>query len=296
MSSAIAGTNPAIMKGQFMKKSNIWQLIILISCSCAYSSSDSEWISPKDLPCWQQSWSAGNWIPAPPELCGPDEPNDALPIEVREKPDAEPNIVLYSSWASCGSIRIINLRACKQRIILCNSDRLNGLKGGWLRARPNSSVDELAKDDMLLMYFKNSLYLIKIDRICPAEHLNMIYYGYSTISDSGKIPKTISLKGLHWKGFQAENGIKINDAKLKFGTFILFQEKGLKDLGPRMAVRYPFGYGYSDKPEIKSDADVPHIAIVHQNKIKDNTIDVLKFRFKTWEDGLGAECETEKGK
>jgi hypothetical protein len=279
-----------------MKKSNIWQLLILISCSCAYSSPDSEWVSPKDMPCWQQSWSAGNWTPVPPEICTPNEPKDALPIDVREKPDAEPNIVLYSSWAIRGSRRIINPRTCKQRIILCNSDKLNGLRGEWLRSSGYTSADDLAKGDMLLLYFENMLYLIKIDQIYCAEHLDMIDYGYSTISDSGKIPKQITLKGLHWKGFQSENGIKINDAKLKFATFILVQEKGLKDLGPRMGIRYPFAYGYSGKPNIKSDSEVPHIAIIHQNKIKDNTIDVLKFRFKTWEDGLGAECETEKGK
>jgi hypothetical protein len=283
-----------------MRKKNADRIVAIISilylstCSLAYTAKDcntndaNEWVSFENLPCWIQNWKEGTWTKAPEDY----DNKMAFTVGVRNNPNGKVNGMLFLYKTDDDSIRIINAETNKQKLILSPWDRARGLSGEWRGAASTWSPELIRQGDLLLIACKQSFYVTKIINIYPwSKAKNAMDIDLTLIANTGCAPKSLSLTNLKWKRMHVDSSIPLAQSSVEFQTFPANRE--WPDVSSLyIIINYSYYYGYSAEPYVKKPnyAEVPHIAVLHNPK--NQKINVASLRFKTWEDGLGSDCNS----
>ncbi|MHC4215427.1 MAG: hypothetical protein ACYSWP_18855 [Planctomycetota bacterium] len=235
----------------------------------------------KLLPCWEQDWRCGNWEPLDPNKVHGSELTGGLTPDGKRLPRSLCN--------KCSSFRLIDFEDRTMRIAL--SPRSEGQCVHWWRpAITTQGFEHIEIDDLLLIVIDGRLYILKLSKIKEdmiGEQKISFYLSDVGIIDESKLK--IRWERLKWRRKFATTYIQIHDRKIEFHSscdevdgktrwfiFIFYDEY----YGSAGQLSWPTGY----KPT--------KIAVVHKDYLDTNDeIDLRKFRFKSWEDGLGNMCD-----
>ncbi len=230
--------------------------------------------------CWKQGWDAGEWqsIAYEPNIseCGTifTQQNDTLFISVCQL---------------CHSIRVIDLKNKKERILLSPTAQEKNCKHVWRAGFNKRSFDPIWEGDMFFVVYKDKTYVVLVKEILGSGVFDRkVIYQIAQLENLVRISGNIKLKELAWKEGKAETEIPIGARGIKF-----IREWPEQENFPKyFVIEYDQYYGGSPGPEARPDEDCAHIAIVHKSNLKEMTvIDLTQFRFKTWEDGMGNRCD-----
>lgn len=232
----------------------------------------------KVFPCWNQSWKCGDWRPLTHMPRRGEVTNESMATGV-------------CGW--CSSIRLINSKDRTERIIRSFRSRLNPCKHRWTSGLHHKSVEPIESGDALFIIYDDHMYALMVQKVFThLGHGKNISYKIARITDRGDFPTRINLEELSWKSQTAEGQIPIGDRKIPFDNWRVTPADG-SDARDFVTIAYDNFYGGWRGPSATTHETSAHIAIVHQSDLESNRfVDLTKFRFKTWEDGLGNRCDT----
>jgi hypothetical protein len=236
------------------------------------ASGDSEDGDPfQILPCAEQSWQCGKWE-------RPAQPWDPRTFHYSPWPTPDGTTLPVSVCESCGSLRIIDPNRGKERILASVSAQ--GWRcehNKWSRACHTGSIDPVRVGDLLLIAYRARLYILAVDKIFPG-----LRYRIASMAIGDSLPSAINLGSLRWRRERGDYDIRFGERQM-----LLFM------YGPddAFAVTYDYLYGYMGRDPGLEDEHTAFIAIVHKSDLSNgNVVEPGRFRFKTWEDGLGNLC------
>jgi len=132
---------------------------------------------------------------------------------------------------------------------------------------------------MLLILYNKTFFLIKLQEIQTPEK---VLYSTAIIPKDNINNGIFSFEELDWKENTDKDKFIINDRPIPFR----FCKKHTADEEPSIRFCYDYYYGgiesslFPEKPA--------YIAVVLSENLQDSAeIDIMRLRFKTWEDGLG---------
>lgn len=229
------------------------------------------------LPCWDQSWDCGDWHPL----------DYILDQQTCFYTNMAGKTVLWSGCRDCSSQRLINPENWTERIVLSYEGMIKNCKHNWTPSTHAWSLDPIEQGDALIIVYKGHMYVVLIGKI--SVYADKVQYKIAEVPSSRELPLKINLNNLGWKKEHAKDKIPLADREIAFSTHEFDPGDGAK---PRevLCVWYDYYYG---GPTPNSKLCVPvHIGIVHRHDLPEYPIiDLTKFRFKTWEDGLGNRCD-----
>jgi hypothetical protein len=287
----------------------IYHVVLLASllCSCSLCScrrnpegivEDSNNFS-LSIPCWEQIWQCGNWKPLESNLNG--------------------EWVFYEgNWGmsicdNCGSIRILDFGNKKERTLFSPTSRFRpseyewtaGLsqrqlalygfdpifgEHKWVAGLSQRSFDLIEAGDILVVQQRNYLFIFMIQEISGiALDDQEVRYKVAKFSLKDKWPVKIDLSKVNWKERKNHKALPIAGRGIEFD---LFPTVWTNDKPTFIEIFYDQYYGGSDGPEAVMGDDVAKIAIIHKDDVQgDYIVDLRRYRFKSWEDGLGNKRE-----
>ena len=234
--------------------------------------------------CYFQHWSNGIWHPF--SETATTRTKEMVPFFTQDE-----KYLWVSLCRECESIRIIDPNNRTERIIMSPQAKTKQCKHIWGPLISRDSFELIKPEDIIFVLYKRQMYILKVTSITGTNLVDQkITYDKANISLNSDIAK-INLGNLKWqKVCKAKTEIPVDKKVINF-TVNSFQNK---TYDPAMTIKYDQYYGGVCCPDGISYEDSAHIAIVHKNDLNNNDlIDLTKFRFKTWEDGLGNLCEKE---
>ncbi len=255
----------------------ILSLLSLSSCTKKEPENDSVYTinePEKVFPYWEQDYACGTWT--------------SMPFEEAVNVKAMDNYIIhhvdnilfgFAMCDNCDSIKVVNFAEKKQRIVaypLKSKDCTHQ----WDRSVMHYSMDALCAKDYLAIVYGKKIYLI---RVVSFPDFNELKYRIAKVSEKSIVsPGVIDLKKLKWdKHKTKEYQIEFSDRHLIYGIVYDFTVSRYV-----LFVGYDFFYGGSLSnfpPEYTA-----HIAIIKHEQLSDpDIIDLKRYRFKCWEDGLG---------
>jgi hypothetical protein len=282
-------------------------LCVCVLCSCRENPGgiveDSNDFS-SSLPCWDQSWECGGWEPLKLDSTESIRTWDAI--------NAGDGTYL-SICDNCRSIRILDFNSKKERIILAPRSHLRpsdyewtaGLSESqlvlygfdiiagehkWLAGLSLRSFDLIEAGDILAVQQRHYLFIFRIENISgSALDDQEVTYKVATFSLKDRWPIKIDLYKVKWKERKTHKALPIAGRDIEFHLFrtILTNSKPVF-----IEIFYDQYYGGLGGPDTVVGDDAAKIAIIHKDNMKeDGIIDFRRYRFKTWEDGLGNLCD-----
>lgn len=231
------------------------------------------------FPCWKQSWDCGNWFP----LSEQPESSSYFITDVANRDMAK------SSCDICSSIRLIDFKNREVRVVLSRRGKIRNCDHIWRASGHAWSLDDIEPEDLILILYKKSIHVVVIDEM-PME-TDTAVYRIAEVKFDNAPPKSIDLANLKWNKRQAKEEIPFADQTLPICMYILTKEDK-SEIRHVLSLWYDFYYGGPPARATKEKTPA-HIAIVHKRDLgKESNIDLAKFRFKTWEDGLGNICDS----
>jgi hypothetical protein len=136
------------------------------------------------------------------------------------------------------------------------------------------------------------MYVVLIEEIIIHPTIpQRIRYKLATLTESGDYPTKVNWEKLGWRGRKADIELPVGGRTILFTT-------STSDHDPEqtstqiMQVDYDNYYGGLGGPNAAKYAPPTRIAIIHKDYLADNPlVDLTKFSFKAWEDGLGNRCD-----
>lgn len=245
------------------------------------------------LSCWYQSWKDGEWKPLANEpdptsytYCEPD------PYRYTHPEGAHGRFYL-SMCKKSQSIRVINPDEQTYRILSKASARIPGFEYDWGPGIYASTLDKIEEGYALFVIYKNKMYAILITTVLDAFKVDdAIAYSFATVDSGGVFPARVSWKELAWVQKTTERELPLADRTIRFRTGMGIVNNKLTGES-YVSIAYDNYYGcYGGPPNYPEYPDPARIAIVDREYLEENdVVDIYKFRFKTWEDGLGNRCE-----
>jgi len=225
-------------------------------------------ILSKILPCAKQSWQCGNWE-------GPLQAWDLTTCVEGRTPEGKG--LSLSTCDFCMSIRVIDPDSSKQRVVTSPQAQRQKCEHKWHAGVHTECFDPMRAGDLLLIAYRARLYVLAVEEVFP-----YLRYRIGTMALTDPLPPVIDLRSLRWQEKLTDNEISIGGRSIPVYTDV--PEKAL-------SIVYDNYYGYlGSRPELE-DENPAFMAIVHKSDLPDrNVVDLGKFRFKTWEDGLGNLC------
>jgi len=235
------------------------------------ASGDSEDGDPfQILPCAEQSWQCGKWE-------RPAQPWDPRTCHFWPWHTADGTTLAVSVCESCNSLRIIDPNRGKERILASVSAQGWRCEHKWSRAYHSGSIDPVRVGDVLLIAYRARLYILVIDEVFPD-----LRYRIASMAIGDSLPSAINLGSLRWRRERGDNDIRFGERQMFVSMY------GLEDA---IGVTYDYLYGYMGRTTDLEDEHTAFIAIVHKSDLSNgNVVEPGRFRFKTWEDGLGNLC------
>jgi len=235
------------------------------------------------FPCWEQSWRCGKWRTFNYTL------NDKEFL-VRRVPEQE--TLLLSTCSHCSSFRLVNPYEMTERIILSSRAKVKQCEHEWRPAFHYSSFEQIELYDIFFVVYDGRMYAIYLEEIFgdPFPNGNIVYQ-IAEVTGPENLPEEVAWKELKWEVHEAEGELPVADRTITFFTKSILVDNNRK-IEKYVSIAYDNPYGGKMTEKNQPDA---HIAIVHNSYLINNpVVDLRKFRFKTWEDGLGNRCEEEK--
>jgi WD40 repeat protein len=238
----------------------------------------------KIFPYWNQSWRCGKWRPVTYA--------DWRNFTLIRMPDEKSLSMSLCGW--CYSIRLINFEDRKERVILSLKARTKQCKHRWRPALYNWSFEPIESGDALFIIYDEQMYVLLVEKIfIDIAFGEKISYKIAKVTGSGSFPTKVRWKKLAWKTRVTEREIPIGSRKITFGNKrVSINESGdNKDI---VSIGYDNYYGcWDDTYDAEIYEKPTRIAIVHKSHLENNpVVDLTKFRFKSWEDGLGNRCDS----
>jgi hypothetical protein len=201
---------------------------------------------------------------------------------------------LLSLCDECSSILLVNPEDRTERIVLSVEGRIEKCEHKWESAVHAWSFEPVEPGDVLFIIYKGEMYALMLEKIFGNLFPNQkISYKIAKIAESGRFPTNVKWRELTWQKREAEEEIPIADRKISFFADSVVMDGG-RNIKKFVSIGYDNYYGgYSGTPDAGKYETPAHIAIVHRSYLEDNpVVDLTKFRFKTWEDGLGNLVDT----
>jgi hypothetical protein len=231
------------------------------------------------IPCWKQSWQIGTWQPLTYTPT-----TEEFFVEGFPAPDR--TILMSSVCLWCKSARIVDSENKMERFMLSPKANKKHCEHAWRPAVLMSAYEQVKSGDALFVIYDNQGYVILLDEIYGRNFDSQkISYRLAKLSLSGNSWTKVNLQKLSWKKMDTEKEIPLAKRTISF-----FAETGGED--KYITISYDNCYGILNVPVARPYWDSAHIAIIHKSYLENNsTIDLTKFRFKTWEDGLENQCD-----
>lgn len=255
-------------------------------CWCNESDVEDDFVKELKNNCYLQHWNDGFWSPSSETATIRTE--EMVPFFTQD----EQKYLWVSLCRNCESVRIIDPNNRTERIIMSPQARTKQCKHIWGPLISRDSFELIKPGDIIFVLYKGQMFIFKVTSMAGNNLVDqIIVYDRANISSGCEITR-IKLDTVKWqKKCQTKTGIPVDHREINF-TVSSFQNKTST---PSMIIKYDQYYGGAFGPEAVPYEDSAHIAIVHENDLNDNQlIDLTKFRFKTWEDGLGNLCEKER--
>jgi hypothetical protein len=159
----------------------------------------------------------------------------------------------------------------------------------WIAGFTTWSLEPIKKGDAMLAAYSEGMYAIAVDQILFPRHA--ISCRIARVPAAQNFPTKIALEELGWKLLTAREKIRVGSRSLRFSASVLDQDDGSTVY--YLTIEYDECYGRTWGRNPSEHYSPTHIAIVHTEDLDDNAVvDLTKFRFKTWEDGLGNRCDS----
>jgi hypothetical protein len=233
--------------------------------------------------CWEQKWDCGDWIP------------------LKEKPDRS----TYMRWKVkgdwfgcsvceyCSANRIIHLGDNKERILYNLLTSHKQCKHLWKKGTSEESSDAIKKGEGFAVCSKGRLCIALVEEVensvsDDGTDNSYMRYKYAEIrrSDVEESSVKVRLNQLLWKTAECKKYFMFwNDIGIPVDFFYLEEESQ-----DAFVIRYPARYGGS-KAYDNVDSSLYKVAIVDKKEINKGVVDLTKYRFKSWQDGMGNKCE-----
>lgn len=230
-------------------------------------------------PCWEQVWDCGDWR--------------ALSYEPNRETffytDVAGKTMLRSCCLECGSFRLINPENRTERVVLSYKSKIKNCKHIWRPCVSSWSLDPIEEGGAIIVIWRRQFYVVVIEKISFYPD-DKVVYKIAEVPSSEELPVKIDLNVLKWQEKETvSQAIPLAGREIVFSTYE-FTAHTEVELGKVLCIGYDYTYGGpSSSCKLRTPA---HIAIVHKSYLKSNPIiDLTKFRFKTWEDGLGNMCD-----
>lgn len=237
----------------------------------------------KLFPCWYQSWHCGEWHSLTYKL-------DSRECTGGETPDGK--VLIRSMCGLCQSLRLVNSDDATERIILSIDGRLKHCEHRWRPAIHRWSLDPIEQGDIIFIICGKQMHALVIKKFSFFDE--KLSYDIAEITIT-RFPTQIDLMKLTWCSRIADRDeqsvyyipVGSRTIPLSIHRIDLTRNGMAKEF---ISLQYDHYYGMTGGPEKISHATV-HIAIIHKLDVGNGpTIDLTKFRFKTYEDGLGNRC------
>lgn len=235
----------------------------------------------KIYPCWNQTWECGDWYPLDPKL---------NPDRCAVGQTADGNYLMRSMCLLCQSLLIVDPDKETQRIVLSFEGRAKQCEHRWRPAVHTSSFDPIRQDDILFVIHGKQMYALAIKGFSFfAEQFSC---SIAQITDTGRFPAKVDLQKLQWSSSNGTVSVRVGSRKMQF--FIARVElAGDAKAEDFVTISYDHYYGMMGGPEAVP-REPAHIAIVHKSDLaNDSIVDLTRFRWKMWEDGLGNRCDSQ---
>jgi len=227
--------------------------------------SAQQFLSGKSL-VWGQKWDRGNWEPV-------GEPVDARSYIDSFTPDGKR--LGMSVCESCQSVRIVDCDRPVQRLLLFRDATAEGCAHRWKPAVTRASLDPIAPGDLLFAVYDGRLFAIRLGRIA-----SQVEYEVAEVPSSS-LPSDVNVAALNWQ----EKRVSNMKERFTIGDRGICLESVME--GQRMTIGYDHYYGYLGGERGLVYENPVFVAIAHKADVDGmSTVDVSRFHFKTWEDGL----------
>jgi hypothetical protein len=187
-------------------------------------------------------------------------------------------------------MRLVNPKDRTQRIILSPESCIKGQEHRWQSSVHRHSYDLIEEGDAVFVIYEKQMYVLLMQQI----FFNEISYKIAEIAGSGSFPKQVDLKELPWREQEAdeEEGIPVGSRRLTVDASTM-PPVIKKDHTFSLSIVYDVYYAFLGGTGSYKYDPPTHIAIVHKPYLEKNSVvDLTKFRFKAWEDGLGNRCDS----
>jgi len=264
--------------------------ILLIGCEVEEPAELRYFENPENVfPCWRQSWKDGDWMP----LAGNPELQTYYECEAgsygKSRIADDDNRFYMSLCTNTLFMRIINPDDKTERTLENPLDDNTVAQHEWTVATSSMSRDLIREGDILFIFYKSRMYAVSIDKIYDFPNLdeNKIRIKIADVTTVSEKNGNVDLKRLKWKKEVANETINFSDRYINISMSY--------DLNDEKVLYFEYDYLYGDSknlfPPVYTNTEPAHIAIVNKDYLNDNEIvDLTKFYFKTWEDGLGNRC------
>ncbi len=235
------------------------------------------------LPCWSQSWNCGTWRP----LTYKPKPELTLPLGIA---DAE---LALSTCAGCSSFRLVNWDDQTERIALSREAREVPCLHEWRPGFCSYSLETIEPGDAVFILYNGKMYVLVLKHILgdPVPYQEISYRIAEVCPDNGVLSTNVAWKTLAWKERSATESMTLGERDIKFCAQVAVLPN--RKLGVKY-ITIKYDYNYHSLPMEETGSDAAHIAIVHKAYLESHpVVELAKFRFKTWEDGLGNWCESD---
>ncbi len=238
------------------------------------------------LPCWRQSWEAGNW--------------ETLMLELD---DITWNSILFLNEESvrlslcdnCDSVRVLDFGNKKERTLFSPECRVEICDHKWIAGLCRGSTDLIEAGDFFVVQQRNYLFIFNIQGIL-GEGLDepQVEYRVAKYSLKDKWHVKIDLSKVKWRKRKARKAFPIVSRKI---GYYLFPTELTNYKRKFIGIYYDQYYGGASGPEVVVGDDAAKIAIIHKDDLAGGSIvDLRQYRFKSWEDGLGNRCDEDSAK
>jgi len=218
--------------------------------------------------CDIQSDIAGNWQPL-------EYKPHRYKLLRRDKP------WLQGSYCpKCLSLRLINFWNFTERIMLSSRRNSNLCKHSWLPGVHAWSLEYLHVGDFLIVLYQEEVFCIRIDTISSNE----INYSLAKISSLYSTHGMLDLSDIEWEN-KTGCHFQIKDRTI----YVKILEES-DDSKAGISIWYDYYYGgFPEKANFENSEVL--MAIVHESDLQEKgKIHLNRYRFKSWEDGLGNTC------
>jgi hypothetical protein len=213
---------------------------------------------------WSQEWDCGDWRPA-------DEPVSARGYIESFTPEGKR--LGMSVCESCASVRIVDCDRLLQRL-LPRDATADTCAHKWKLAVTRASLDPLASGDLLFAVYEEELFALRLGPITPRVAYDVAAVPPASLPD-------VNVATLPW---QRKYLTELTQAFMIGKRSI--QAESIREDG-RMTIGYDHYYGCLGGPHGLVDESPVFVAIVHEADMEGRaTVDLRRFHFRTWEDGL----------